>query len=209
MGKTAPLMLVDDDPDLLRLLTLRLNASGYRIQAVESAEAALAQLAIALPALVITDVRLPGMDGLALFAEIRSRYPALPVILLTAHGTIPDAVEATTQGAFAYLTKPFDGHVLLDKVAQALSPPPPRRPRTKPGAPTSSAAASASMNCWPRRGWWRPPTPASSSGATAAPARNCWPAPSIAPVPEPTSPSLPSIAVPSRSSCWSPNCSAT
>lgn len=121
MGKTAPLMLVDDDPDLLRLLTLRLNASGYRILAVESAEAALAQLAIALPALVITDVRLPGMDGLALFAEIRSRYPALPVILLTAHGTIPDAVEATTQGAFAYLTKPFDGHVLLDKVAQALS----------------------------------------------------------------------------------------
>ncbi|MFX5583023.1 response regulator, partial [Acinetobacter baumannii] len=63
MGKTAPLMLVDDDPDLLRLLTLRLNASGYRILAVESAEAALAQLAIALPALVITDVRLPGMDG--------------------------------------------------------------------------------------------------------------------------------------------------
>ncbi|QNB09672.1 response regulator [Herbaspirillum frisingense] len=121
MGKTAPLMLVDDDPDLLRLLTLRLNASGYRILAVESAEAALAQLAIALPALVITDVRLPGMDGLALFAEIRSRYPALPVILLTAHGTIPDAVDATTKGAFAYLTKPFDGHVLLDKVAQALS----------------------------------------------------------------------------------------
>lgn len=121
MGKTAPLMLVDDDPDLLRLLTLRLNASGYRILAVESAEAALAQLAISLPALVITDVRLPGMDGLALFAEIRSRYPALPVILLTAHGTIPDAVDATTQGAFAYLTKPFDGHVLLDKVAQALS----------------------------------------------------------------------------------------
>ncbi|NUU04524.1 sigma 54-interacting transcriptional regulator [Herbaspirillum robiniae] len=121
MGHTSPLLLVDDDPDLLRLLTLRLNASGYRVMAVGSAEAAMAQLAISLPALVITDVRLPGMDGLALFGEIRSRHPTLPVILLTAHGTIPDAVDATTRGAFAYLTKPFDGTLLLDKVAQALS----------------------------------------------------------------------------------------
>ncbi|TWC63156.1 sigma 54-interacting transcriptional regulator [Herbaspirillum sp. SJZ099] len=121
MGHSSPLLLVDDDPDLLRLLTLRLNASGHRVVAVESAEAALAQLAIALPSLVITDVRLPGMDGLALFDEIRSRHPTLPVILLTAHGTIPDAVEATTRGAFAYLTKPFDGTLLLDKVAQGLS----------------------------------------------------------------------------------------
>ncbi|MFJ3048377.1 sigma 54-interacting transcriptional regulator [Herbaspirillum chlorophenolicum] len=121
MGHSSPLLLVDDDPDLLRLLTLRLKASGHRVVAVESAEAALAQLAISLPALVITDVRLPGMDGLALFDEIRSRHPTLPVILLTAHGTIPDAVEATTRGAFAYLTKPFDGTLLLDKVAQGLS----------------------------------------------------------------------------------------
>ncbi|MBO9537702.1 sigma 54-interacting transcriptional regulator [Herbaspirillum sp.] len=121
MGHSSPLLLVDDDPDLLRLLTLRLNASGYRVVAAPSAEAALAQLAISLPSLVITDVRLPGMDGLALFDEIRSRHPTLPVILLTAHGTIPDAVEATTRGAFAYLTKPFDGALLLDKVAQALS----------------------------------------------------------------------------------------
>jgi len=117
----SPLLLVDDDPDLLRLLTLRLNAAGYRVVGVGSSEAALAQLAITLPALVITDVRLPGMDGLALFDEIRSRQPTLPVILLTAHGTIPDAVDATTRGAFAYLTKPFDSAVLLDKIAQALS----------------------------------------------------------------------------------------
>ncbi|MCA1326994.1 sigma 54-interacting transcriptional regulator [Herbaspirillum sp. alder98] len=117
----APLLLVDDDPDLLRLLTLRLNAAGYRVVGVGSSEAALAQLAITSPALVITDVRLPGMDGLALFDEIRSRQPTLPVILLTAHGTIPDAVDATTRGAFAYLTKPFDSAVLLDKIAQALS----------------------------------------------------------------------------------------
>jgi len=70
---------------------------------------------------VLSDVRLPGKDGLALFDEIRSQHPSLPVILLTAHGTIPDAVEATERGVFTYLTKPFDGKGLLDKIAQALS----------------------------------------------------------------------------------------
>src|SRR5450830_840553 len=115
------LLLVDDDPDLLRLLSLRLTANGYRVTAVGSAEAAQAQMAIELPALVISDIRLPDKDGLALFDEIRAQYPALPVILLTAHGTIPDAVDATTRGAFAYLTKPYDAKILLAKIAQALS----------------------------------------------------------------------------------------
>ncbi|GGC96118.1 sigma 54-interacting transcriptional regulator [Undibacterium terreum] len=120
-NEQAKLLLVDDDPDLLTLISMRLSAAGYRVTAVESAEAAVARLAIDLPALVITDVRLPGRDGMALFDDIRSQYPALPVILLTAHGTIPDAVEATARGAYAYLTKPFDGNVLLEKVAHALS----------------------------------------------------------------------------------------
>ncbi|MCE4553583.1 sigma 54-interacting transcriptional regulator [Roseateles cellulosilyticus] len=119
-ASTTPILLVDDDADLLRLLTMRLTAAGHAVQAVASAEAALAHLAVQLPALVITDVRLPGLDGLALFEEMRSRHPSLPVILLTAHGSIPDAVEATTRGAHAYLTKPFDGQELLTKVRQAL-----------------------------------------------------------------------------------------
>jgi two-component system response regulator GlrR len=124
---TAPMrpgghvLLVDDDADLLRLLTIRLNAGHYRVTAVASAEAALARLAAELPDVVISDVRLPGRDGLALFDEVRRQHAALPVILLTAHGSIPDAVEATARGAFAYLTKPFDGKVLLDKVAEAVS----------------------------------------------------------------------------------------
>lgn len=109
MSEHAHILLVDDDPDLLRLLTIRLKAGNYRVTAVGSAEAALARLAVELPALVITDVQLPGRDGLALFDEIRRQHSALPVILLTAHGTIPDAVDATARGAFAYLTKPFDG----------------------------------------------------------------------------------------------------
>jgi two-component system response regulator GlrR len=66
-------------------------------------------------------VRLPGRDGLQLFDEIRKRHPTLPVILLTAHGTIPDAVEATARGVFTYLTKPYDARELLDKIAQALA----------------------------------------------------------------------------------------
>ncbi|MBB3224390.1 sigma 54-interacting transcriptional regulator [Pseudoduganella umbonata] len=115
------LLLVDDDDDLLRLLSMRLTANGYRVTAVGSAEAALARLSIELPSLVISDIRLPDRDGMALFQQIRSQYPALPVILLTAHGTIPDAVEATTLGAYAYLTKPFDAKILLDRISQALA----------------------------------------------------------------------------------------
>jgi two-component system response regulator GlrR len=118
--KGAAILLVDDDADLLRLLSLRLSANGYAVTAVASAEAALAQLDIALPSLVVSDIRLPGKDGMALFQQIRARHPALPVILLTAHGTIPDAVEATRLGAFAYLTKPFDAKVLLERIAQGL-----------------------------------------------------------------------------------------
>ncbi|SFU77329.1 two component, sigma54 specific, transcriptional regulator, Fis family [Pseudoduganella namucuonensis] len=121
MQNGAHILLVDDDPDLLRLLSLRLTANGYRVTGVGSAEAALARLSVELPQLVVSDVRLPEKDGMALFQQIRTRHPALPVILLTAHGTIPDAVEATTLGAYAYLTKPFDAKVLLERIEQALS----------------------------------------------------------------------------------------
>jgi two-component system response regulator GlrR len=117
----ANLLLVDDDLDLLKLLSMRLTAAGHHVTAVGSAEDALAQLAAARPQLVVSDVQLPGRDGLALFDEIRARHPSLPVILLTAHGTIPDAVEATARGVFTYLTKPFDGKALLEKIGEALA----------------------------------------------------------------------------------------
>ncbi len=119
---TGPrLLVVDDDADLLKLLSMRLDAAGYDVTAVASAEAALTHLAVQRPALVLSDVQLPGMDGLALFDAIRERHPALPVILLTAHGTIPDAVAATARGVYTYLTKPFDGRALLDTISQALA----------------------------------------------------------------------------------------
>ena len=118
---SAHVLLVDDDPDLLRLLSMRLTAAGYRVTAVESAEAALSHLAMERPQLVLSDVQLPGKDGLALFDAIRAKHPSLPVILLTAHGTIPDAVEATSRGVYTYLTKPFNGKELLETIGQALA----------------------------------------------------------------------------------------
>ena len=115
------ILLVDDDPDLLRLLSMRLTASGYRVITATSAESALDVLDIEHPQVVVSDVRLPAQDGLALFDAIRRRHPSLPVILLTAHGTIPDAVEATTRGVFAYLTKPYEAKALLEKIEQAVA----------------------------------------------------------------------------------------
>ncbi len=116
----AHVLVVDDDEDILRLLSIRLRARGFRVTTAASAEEALARIAVDPPRAVVSDVRLPGRDGLALFEEIRSTRPTLPVILLTAHGTIPDAVDATSRGVFGYLTKPFDSQVLLEKIDQAL-----------------------------------------------------------------------------------------
>ncbi len=69
---------------------------------------------------MVTDLRMPGIDGLQLFDAIHRQHPALPVLILTAHGTIPDAVAATQRGVFGFLTKPFDSQELLQKVAAAL-----------------------------------------------------------------------------------------
>jgi two-component system response regulator GlrR len=121
MSTGAHILVVDDDPDLLRLLSMRLTGAGYRVTATASAEEALVKIAMERPQLVLSDVQLPGKDGLALFDAIRVQHPSLPVILLTAHGTIPDAVEATSRGVFTYLTKPFDGKALLDVIANAIA----------------------------------------------------------------------------------------
>jgi len=114
------ILLVDDDPDILKLVSMRLTASGYEVQAVDGGQKALAAMATSRPALVITDLKMDGMDGMALFEAIRNAAPTLPVIILTAHGTIPEAVTATKRGVFGFLPKPLDNHALLEQVAQAL-----------------------------------------------------------------------------------------
>ncbi|MFV2055112.1 MAG: sigma 54-interacting transcriptional regulator [Thiohalomonadales bacterium] len=116
----ARTLLVDDDADLLRLMSIRMRSAGYEVTTVESAEKALAQLSVVRPDVIITDLRMGGMDGLALFETIHEMNPALPVIILTAHGSIPDAVDATQKGVFSYLSKPFDGKELMEQVEKAL-----------------------------------------------------------------------------------------
>jgi two-component system response regulator GlrR len=117
------ILLVDDDPDLLKLLSIRLESAGYHVAFANSAEQALGYIALARPRAVITDLRMSGMDGMALFQHLHSQDPSLPVIVLTAHGTIPDAVQATQQGVFGYLTKPFDAKELLHLLERAVTVP--------------------------------------------------------------------------------------
>jgi two-component system response regulator GlrR len=114
------ILIVDDDADLLELLSIRLTAAGYKVEAVQSAEAALNYLDVSRPQLVISDMQMSGMDGMALFEHIHRNLPTLPVIILTAHGTIPDAVAAVQRGVFGYLAKPFDSKTLLANISQAL-----------------------------------------------------------------------------------------
>lgn len=114
------ILTVDDDSDILKLLNMRLNAAGYQTMSASNGEEALAQIAINRPALVISDLRMPGIDGLALFDAIHQSDPALPLIMLTAHGSIPEAVDATQRGVFGFLTKPFDSKSLLQQVEAAL-----------------------------------------------------------------------------------------
>ncbi|HLJ38592.1 MAG TPA: sigma 54-interacting transcriptional regulator [Steroidobacteraceae bacterium] len=118
--RKARILVVDDDPGLLRLLTIRLRAESYDVEAVESAAQALAAASRFRPDLVITDLRMDQMDGIGLLKELQNRWPGLKVIILTAHGTIPDAVQATQMGAFGFLTKPVDKQELLDQVQKAL-----------------------------------------------------------------------------------------
>ncbi len=117
----ARILLVDDDPGLLHLLELRLKTFGYQVRAVESGATAMGCLDVFQPHLVITDLRMDGMDGMQLMDQIHRQRPGLPVLMITAHGTIPDAVQATQQGAFGFLTKPVDKSNLAQQVEKALT----------------------------------------------------------------------------------------
>ncbi|MDR2000278.1 MAG: sigma 54-interacting transcriptional regulator, partial [Zoogloeaceae bacterium] len=114
-------LVVDDDPDLLDLIGIRLAAAGYSVALASSGYEAMECFKQQHPRAVITDLRMEGMDGHALFARLHDEAPTVPVIILTAHGTIPDAVAATQRGAFAFLTKPFDSRELLARVAEAVA----------------------------------------------------------------------------------------
>ena len=115
-----PILIVDDDADILKLLEMRLKANNHAVITADCAAKALALFNMSPPALIISDLRMPDMDGFALFQAIRQLDATVPFILLTAHGSIPEAVSATQQGVFGFLTKPFDSKELLRQVESAL-----------------------------------------------------------------------------------------
>lgn len=121
--KTAAghVLLVDDDSNLRRMISLRLENAGYQVTAVGSGREACERLLDISPHMVITDLRMPEMDGMQLLLEVQQRRPGMPVVMITAHGDIPDAVRATQSGAVDFLTKPV-GTELLACVERHLRP---------------------------------------------------------------------------------------
>ncbi|QJQ96810.1 MULTISPECIES: sigma-54 dependent transcriptional regulator [Halomonadaceae] len=117
---STPVLIVDDEQHLRITASQTLELAGYAPQAQPSAEAALQHLAPNFPGVVVSDIRMPGMGGMALLREVRRRDPDLPVILITGHGDISTAVEAMREGAWDFLEKPFAGERLVEMVRRGV-----------------------------------------------------------------------------------------
>jgi two-component system response regulator GlrR len=115
------ILVVDDDEGLLHLINMRLAAMGFQVTPCTSGQEALASARQHVYDLAITDLRLRGENGLDVAEELLRIHPGLPVLILTAHGSIPNAVEAMQRGAYGYLTKPFDDAELKATIEKALS----------------------------------------------------------------------------------------
>jgi DNA-binding NtrC family response regulator len=116
----ARLLLIEDDPSTGPALQKVLGAEGYAVDLVNRGDAGLSQATRENYNLILTDLKLPGLSGLELVARIHEARPKLPIILMTAHGTMDTAIEATKLGACEYLTKPFDVDELIELVATAV-----------------------------------------------------------------------------------------
>lgn len=120
MSETGRVLLVDDDRDLLKATRQTLELAGLTVMTAGSALDALGQLDRDFAGVVVSDIRMPQVDGLELFARIRALDADLPVILMTGHGDIPMAVKAIQDGAYDFLPKPFAGDRLVQSVRRAL-----------------------------------------------------------------------------------------
>jgi len=136
---SATILVVDDDKNILQVLEARLASAKYRTLTAKSAEEAVELLARNPVDLVVSDVKMPGMGGVGLLNEVLEQWPQVPVILLTAYGSIPDAVSTIRSGAADYLTKPFDGQQLLQKISTLLGRAA-QEPAAKPGGKPRNAA---------------------------------------------------------------------
>ena len=114
------ILVVDDEPNLRRVLSAQLERDGYEVHTAEDGEQALGILKEHHIDLVITDLRMPKIDGMELLRRAQKLDAELPVVMITAHGTVDNAVEALKTGAFDYLTKPFDQVEVRTIVAKAL-----------------------------------------------------------------------------------------
>jgi two-component system NtrC family response regulator len=117
---TGPIMVVDDDENLRWVTQTQLEDAGYQVLTLPNGETALSALDKQRPSLVLTDLKMPGISGIELLERIRTQEPDIPVILMTAFGTIQSAVQAVKAGAYDYLTKPIDAEELLIVVGRAL-----------------------------------------------------------------------------------------
>jgi DNA-binding NtrC family response regulator len=120
MDTKPHILLVDDEANVRRVLGALLEQAGYSVTGAGTGQEALDLVRTQDPDLVLTDLKMPGMDGLELLARLREGFPEIPVILLTAHGTVATAVEAMKRGAHDFLTKPFDKGTVMETVRKAL-----------------------------------------------------------------------------------------
>lgn len=186
---------------------MRLSSEGFRVSTAESGPEALKVLNKEKIDLVISDLRMDEMDGMALFAEIQKTHSGMPVIILTAHGSIPDAVAATREGVFSFLTKPVDRDALYKAIDDALA----------------LSTTTVSDESWCEGVVTRSPLMlrlleqarmvAQSDvsvliNGQSGTGKRYWPRLSTKPVRERKNRLSPSTVVHCRSSCWNPSCSA-
>ncbi|MBW9113007.1 sigma-54-dependent Fis family transcriptional regulator [Rhizobium cauense] len=119
MNDVTPIFLVDDDKDLLRATKQTLELAGFSVSAFSDAGDALAALGPEFAGVLVSDIRMPEIDGLQLFSRVRQRDEDLPVILVTGHGDIPMAVKAMQDGVYDFITKPFATDRLIQSVRRA------------------------------------------------------------------------------------------
>lgn len=120
MDNQFTILIVDDDHNVLEVLNARLSSEGFHVLQASEAADALNIIKTRSVDLMISDIKMPGIGGLDLFKMARSHSPSLPVVFLTAYGTIPEAVRAVKAGAVDYLAKPFDGLELIKKITGIL-----------------------------------------------------------------------------------------
>ncbi|CEK11240.1 sigma-54-dependent transcriptional regulator [Legionella hackeliae] len=118
----SDVLIVEDDPVLREALAETMNLAGHSYLSAKDGKEALAMLERHSPAIVLSDIRMDKLDGQQLLAEIQRRNPGVPVILMTAHGSVEDAVDAMRHGAVDYLQKPFSAHALTEKINRYIKP---------------------------------------------------------------------------------------